>query len=138
MTVHPIAVIILLAICALVPSGRAEDPTPPITPPPAANIRKRIPAQPVATPEPEKPRKPFNVTLNELNGFNYDLESRAFYFNYNGESYWFSIARIDPESKPETGLLLLQQILASKVLRVEALTNLVSGYVVVKNISLYY
>jgi hypothetical protein len=49
---------------------------------------------PVVSPEPEKPRKPFNVTLNELSSLHYNLESRAFYRHDNSESYWFSIARI--------------------------------------------
>lgn len=138
MTIRSIAPAILLAIYPFLSPAHAEDSTSPTTPPPAASPPLPILRRPASTPAPEKRRKPFNVAFNELSGFNYDLESRAFYFDYNGESYWFHIGRIDPDARPETGLLLLGQIRASKVLRIEALTDLVNGFVVVKNISLYY
>ncbi len=135
--VNSLIAILLPAICAFVPLGLAQDSTP-SAPPSVPSEPRQILRRPAPEPEPEKLREPITVVFSELNGFDYDPANRVFHFNYYGERYWFHIGRIDPDSKPETGLLLLQQIRTSKVLRIEALAEPVNGYVIVKNIILYY
>lgn len=140
MTTHPLTplAVVLLAIGSFISPGNAQDPTPSTPSSTPSTPARRILRQPAPTPVPEKLREPINVTFGELSGFGYDPEDRAFYFTYEGERYWFHIGKIDPDSKPETGLLLLQQIRESKVLRIKAFAEPVNGYVVVKNIVLYY